>query len=149
VTRRNKDKDTTVNMKIATLFQYALNTALVSLAIVLCFLLAKEIVYLVTYTLFNQGIEEHYKFLESILVFFLYFEFIALVVKYFEENYHFPLRYFLYIAITAMIRLIVVYHDNPIDTFLYSVAILVLVISFFILNVAKEKREKKYSKTDK
>lgn len=149
MTRRNKDKDTTVNMKIATLFQYALNTALVSLAIVLCFLLGKEIVFLVTYTLFNHGIEEHYKFLESILVFFLYFEFIALVVKYFEENYHFPLRYFLYIAITAMIRLIVVYHDNPIDTFLYSVAILVLVISFFILNVAKEKREKKYNINDK
>ncbi|MBV7508954.1 phosphate-starvation-inducible protein PsiE [Bacillus sp. sid0103] len=139
---KQRKKDNRFNIKLATVFQYALNTALVLLAIVLCILLGKEIIYFVRYAFFNHDIEEHYKFLESILVFFLYFELIALIVKYFEENYHFPLRYFLYIGITALIRLIVVYHDSPINTILYSGAILVLVISFYILNSAKEKHEK-------
>lgn len=137
-----RDNDYRINKKLALIFQFALNTALVLLAIVLCFLLGKEIIYFIGYTFFNQGIEDHYKFLESILIFFLYFEFIAMIVKYFEENFHFPLRYFLYIGITAMIRLIIVYHDNPIHTLLYSSTILVLVISLYIMNSAKAKHEK-------
>ncbi|MBE5100246.1 phosphate-starvation-inducible PsiE family protein, partial [Priestia aryabhattai] len=42
------------------------------------------------------------------------------------ENYHFPLRYFLYIGITALIRLVIVEHDNPVNTLLHTCAILVL-----------------------
>lgn len=131
-----------LTIKIAAVFQLALNTALAILAIVLCILLCKEIIYFVRYTFLNHGIQAHYQFLDSILVFFLYFEFIAMIVKYYEENYHFPLRYLIYIGITALIRLIIVYHDNPVQTLLYSFAVLILVFSFFIMNYAREKHEK-------
>ncbi len=47
---------------------------------------------------------------EGLVVYFLYFEFIALIVKYFESGFHFPLRYFVYIGITAIVRLIIVDH---------------------------------------
>lgn len=41
-----------------------------------------------------------------------YFEFIALIVKYFQSGFHFPLRYFVYIGITAIVRLIIVDHKS-------------------------------------
>lgn len=57
-----------------------------------------------------------------------------MIVKYFRENYHFPLRYFLYIGITAMVRLIIVDHHNPLNTLIYSGVILILIVSYYIIN---------------
>jgi protein PsiE len=122
--------------------QVALNFALVLLAFALCFLLAKELIHFFQVSIFDDDVKNHYVLLESILIFFLYFEFIAMIVKYFQENYHFPLRYFLYIGITAMVRLVIVDHDNPTSTLLYTLAILVLVISFLFISFADSKREK-------
>ena len=49
--------------------------------------------------LFSVNFEKSsYYLLEGILTYFLYFEFIALIIKYLQSNYHFPLRYFIYIA---------------------------------------------------
>ena len=48
--------------------------------------------------------------LGSIVTWFLYFEFLALIAKYYQSGLHFPLRYFIYIGITAIIRLI---HSVP------------------------------------
>lgn len=125
--------------KIPLFLQAVLNIALFLLAIVLCIMLGKEIIFFVKYAILHQDMS-HYELLENILVFFLYFEFIAMIVKYFKENYHFPLRYFLYIGITALIRLIIVSHENAIHTLLHASSILVLIIGYFIMNSAKINR---------
>ncbi|ELV7537886.1 phosphate-starvation-inducible PsiE family protein, partial [Edwardsiella piscicida] len=69
-------------------------------------------------------------FIGIIINYFLYFEFIALIVKYFNSNGHFPLQYFIYISITATLRLIIVDHSHAFNTLLYSLAILIQVIAF-------------------
>lgn len=71
--------------------------------------------------------------IEELITFFLYFEFLALIVKYFKNNYHFPLDYFLYIGITAIVRLLIVSHETAIDTFVWALSILVLVISLVLV----------------
>lgn len=131
------------NVKIIGILQYALNTALVLLAIALCILLGKEIFYIISVSILTPEAMIPEEFLERILMFFLYFEFIALIVKYFQEEYHFPIRYFLYIGITAMIRLIIVKHDNALYTLLLSLAVLMLIISFYIMNETAIKKVKK------
>jgi protein PsiE len=88
------------NFKVPLILQGALNSALVLLAVSLSVLLGKEIFYIIRLSVFNQGVDDHYLLLERILIYFFYFEFIAM--KYFQENYHFPLRYFLYIGITRI-----------------------------------------------
>jgi protein PsiE len=130
------------HFQIPLILQGALNSALVLLAVSLSVLLGKEIFYFIQLSVFNQGIDDHYLLLERILIFFLYFEFIAMIVKYFQENYHFPLRYFLYIGITAMIRVIIVNHDNPADTLLCACTILVLIISYSIMSFTSARRHK-------
>ncbi|RFU67653.1 phosphate-starvation-inducible protein PsiE [Peribacillus saganii] len=138
--RENKKKK--LNQQISVSLQFILNTALVCLGITLSVLLGKEIVYFIYVSIMQPGVDSHYELLERILIFFLYFEFIAMIVKYFQEDYHFPIRYFLYIGITAMIRLIIVYHNNPVNTLLYTLAILILILSYYVMNSVTARKGK-------
>ncbi|POY46432.1 phosphate-starvation-inducible protein PsiE, partial [Avibacterium paragallinarum] len=108
---------------ISAFLQWVLNISLLVLAFILVVFLAKE-TYGLIMVLFEQSEEASYVLIEKIVVYFLYFEFLALIVKYFKTDYHFPLRYFLYIGITAMVRLIIVDHSSSINTLLFSGAIL-------------------------
>ena len=119
--------------KISNLFLWIMNIGLLTVGILLSFGLLielKEIVGEGMKFFSNNGSYQH--FIEEILVFFLYFEFVALIVKYFKNNYHFPLRYFIYVGITAIVRLIIVEHDDPKSVLVWSAAILLLVISLAI-----------------
>ena len=135
--RKTENNENRVNFVIVKGFSFFLNISLVALGMTLIFLMGKEIIYFFRYVFGGHVDGGQYEFLERILEFFLYFEFIAMFVKYFKENYHFPLRYFLYLGITALTRLIIVNHDNSVHTLLFSLAILVLVISLSILNLVK------------
>ena len=123
------------------IFQHVLNVCLILLAMILSFLLVRELVECVHILL--DGSRDYKKFLANILLFFLYFEFITMIVKYFKEDYHFPMRYFLYIGITAMIRQIIVEHEEPLDTLLNSVVILILIVGYFIMNYTPLERPNK------
>jgi len=127
------------NLEFPKLLQNILNLSLILLSIVLCFLLSKEILHFIQFIIYSDGTDFH-GFLEKVLIFFLYFEFISMIVKYFKENYHFPLRYFLYIGITAMVRLIIVNHENPVNTLIYALVILTLIIGYYIINKTPRER---------
>lgn len=120
--------------KIANIMQWLLNISLVMLAIILCFFLIKELISLTSLIFHVKEITNHASYLltEKIVVFFLYFEFLSLIVKYFQTNYHFPLHYFLYIGITAMIRLIIIEHSASYATLIYAGSILLMIIALFI-----------------
>ena len=118
---------------ISNIFLWVMNLGLLIIGVLLSFGLlieAKEIFAEGMKFLTSQG--SYQNFIEEIVVFFLYFEFVALIVKYFKNNYHFPLRYFIYIGITAIVRLIIVQHDNPYSVLIWSGALLLLVISLAI-----------------
>ncbi|MET4561753.1 phosphate-starvation-inducible protein PsiE [Lysinibacillus parviboronicapiens] len=119
--------------------QLFLNVCLVLLALILSFLLIKELIEFLKILIADDS-GDYKLFLANILIFFLYFEFITMIIKYFKEDYHFPLRYFIYIGITAMIRLIIVEHDHPLNTLMYSLVILILIISYFIINITPLER---------
>lgn len=126
---------------IAWVLQWVLNIGLIALAIVLVFFLAKETFTMASLMFGDNKKATAYELLEGIVIYFLYFEFIALIIKYFLSGYHFPLRYFIYIGITAIIRLIIVDHSNSTAILIHAGAILVLVIALFIANTEKLKRE--------
>ncbi|WP_087974798.1 phosphate-starvation-inducible protein PsiE [Oceanobacillus rekensis] len=121
--------------------QLFLNVCLFLLALVLSFLLVGEIVNFFHLLIVDDS-SDYKIFLANILVFFLYFEFITMIVKYFKEDYHFPLRYFIYIGITAMLRLIIVDHEKPIDTLIYALVILILIIGYLVINITPLERPK-------
>ncbi|EEX51173.1 phosphate-starvation-inducible protein PsiE [Pasteurella multocida] len=118
---------------ISSLLQWVLNISLVILAGILVIFLAQE-TYSLAQVLLTESNKASYLLIEKIVVYFLYFEFLALIVKYFKTNYHFPLRYFIYIGITAMVRLIIVDHSSAVNTLLFSGSILLMVIALFLVS---------------
>ncbi|WP_408063440.1 phosphate-starvation-inducible protein PsiE [Ureibacillus sp. GCM10028918] len=133
-----------------TVLQWFLNSCLIMLAFILSFLLLKEILEFFKILLIGNS-NDYTLILANILLFFLYFEFITMIVKYFKDDYHFPLRYFLYIGITAMVRLIIVDHEHPLDTLIFTLVILILIICYFIINITpleRPKRSQLFSKNE-
>lgn len=118
------------------LFQLVLNTSLILLSLILSFLLLREL-YIISVEVFIGGDNNVHEVLQKVLDFFLYFVFVSLIVKYFKENYHFPLRYFIYLGITGTLRFIIVSHENPIANFVFSLVILVLMISYIMLTLER------------
>lgn len=56
-----------------------------------------------------------------------------MIVKYFHEAYHFPLRYLIYIGITGTVRFIIVNRDDAMNNLILSLVIFILVISYIML----------------
>ncbi|MDK1847371.1 MULTISPECIES: phosphate-starvation-inducible protein PsiE [unclassified Klebsiella] len=125
---------------IATAMQTVLNLGLLCLGIILIVFLGKETLHLAD-VLFTPEPTSKYRLVEGLVVYFLYFEFIALIVKYFQSGFHFPLRYFVYIGITAIVRLIIIDHESPMAVLIYSAAILILVITLWLCSSNRLKRE--------
>ena len=125
---------------VATAMQTVLNLGLLCLGIILIVFLGKETLHLAD-VLFTPEPTSKYRLVEGLVVYFLYFEFIALIVKYFQSGFHFPLRYFVYIGITAIVRLIIIDHESPMAVLIYSAAILILVITLWLCNSNRLKRE--------
>ncbi len=121
------------------LLQIILNISLTILGVVLSVMMIIELVEFIQ-MVFSSEKRDYKYFLANILVFFLYFEFITMIIKYFKEDYHFPLRYFLYIGITAMVRLIIVEHEHAVDTLIFSLVILVMIIGYYIINITPRER---------
>ena len=114
------------------ILKVVLSTALIALAIVLVIALAK-ITYSLALMVVNPSSVVPYAVAEEAVMFFLYFGFIGLIVQYFKSGYHFPLRYFIYAGITAMLRLIIVNHESASETILFAGAILIMVIALCLI----------------
>ncbi|RKJ48991.1 phosphate-starvation-inducible protein PsiE, partial [Butyricicoccus sp. 1XD8-22] len=72
---------------IPKILQYLLNTCLIVLAILLSYQLLHEIWEFIRLVLSSES-RDYKLFLANILIFFLYFEFLTMIVKYFKEDYH-------------------------------------------------------------
>ncbi|PGS49697.1 phosphate-starvation-inducible PsiE family protein [Bacillus sp. AFS041924] len=113
------------------LYQTLLNISLLILSLILAFFLFRELYYI--FNDFLLGNKNVHQIFGKVLIFFLYFGFISIIVQYFKENYHFPIRYLLYIGITATIRFIIVNNGESSHNFRLAVVILVLTINYIIL----------------
>lgn len=124
---------------ISRVLQWISSVGLILLAIILIIFLVKETIILANLLFTVSDPVSIYLLVDGLIIYFLYFEFIALIIKYFQSNYHFPLQYFIYISIIAVIRLIIVEHKNPQLLIVYSGTILLLVIALYISSAERLK----------
>ncbi|MDI8296319.1 phosphate-starvation-inducible PsiE family protein, partial [Salmonella enterica subsp. enterica serovar Anatum] len=76
---------------------------------------------------------------DFILAFFMLFEFIVMIIKYIEDTHNIPIKYLVIISITAILRQLLVVHDNGLQTLLLTLSILILVVVLFVIELIKEK----------
>ena len=120
-------------IRISHLLLTTKNIALIGVGIGLCIAMINSLVNFGFIAWANiQGYSTYDLLIEELITFFLYFEFIALIVKYFKNNFHFPLDFFLYIGITAIVRLLIIDHESAFDNLIWSLAIFVLVCSLVL-----------------
>lgn len=121
-------------IRISRLLLTIKNIALIGVGIGLCIAMINSLVNFGFVAWANiQGTSTYSLLIEELITFFLYFEFIALIVKYFKNNFHFPLDFFLYIGITAIVRLLIIDHESAFDNLIWSLAIFVLVCSLVLV----------------
>jgi protein PsiE len=125
-----------MNNRIINGFQYILNGSLIILGLMLTIAMIREL-WVIVLEITGTGLEVH-NMLQEVLVFFLYFAFLSTIVKYFREGYHFPVRYLLYIGITATLRFIIVNRADPMENLILSLVILVLMIAY-VLEISSSK----------
>ena len=91
---------------------------------------------------FSEMIASRAISIEDILLLFIYLELGVMVGIYFKTN-HMPIRFLLYVSITALTRMIVgeiqVNHEPNVSILYASVAILLLAISNFVIRFASNK----------
>ncbi|WP_279512764.1 phosphate-starvation-inducible protein PsiE [Aureibacillus halotolerans] len=120
--------------------QRILNVMLFILGLILSLFLIRKTLFLIDSLLVQNEIVSYYYLVEGIVVYFLFFEFITLIVQYFKSDFHFPLRYFIYIGITAIVRLIIINHEEPETTLLYTLSILTLSLSLLVTSIVTERK---------
>ncbi|MGP4123659.1 MAG: phosphate-starvation-inducible PsiE family protein [Sodalis sp. (in: enterobacteria)] len=105
---------------------------LLMMGMVLLACIAKEIYAMINFVLLKSDKTLSFGVIATLIDYFLYFEFVAIIIKYFESDNFFPLQYFICIGITAMLRLVIVNHEDALSTLWYSFAILIQVIALCI-----------------
>lgn len=137
-------KLTSHRLIIARYLRNSLNVLLIIMAILGIALMVAEIygIALMVAEIYGIALDviptksDGHKILKSIFLFFIYFEIVAMIVKYFEENYHFPFRYLLYIAATGTVRFLILEHTYMIEA---ATTIFILVVTYVILEYKNKK----------
>lgn len=76
----------------------------------------------------------YFKILDEVIIFFLFFEFVAMIISALKHNGHISVNFLMSLGVTALLRGLIATHGNSEEIVLYSVAILLLIIGMILLN---------------
>lgn len=116
------------------LFYIISKLALILIGFIVAFLLFRELANLLNLTMSTLYPTVYYDILKSILTFFLFFEFLALIIVSIKNNGHVSLSFLFALAITALVRSLLTYHDNVLEILFISLSILILLVGTLIHN---------------
>lgn len=112
------------------------NIAVESFHYVALFIIGCMVIWSAGHTVLDILTIKQYATIDDILLLFIYLELGAMVGIYFKTN-HMPVRFLIYIAITALTRLLIsdIQHDHKADMDLVIITGSILILAFAILVV--------------
>ncbi|WP_291357160.1 MULTISPECIES: phosphate-starvation-inducible protein PsiE [unclassified Acinetobacter] len=122
--------------KIETLLDRFGNIAVESFHYIALFIIGCMVIWSAGHTVFEILTIKKFASIDDILLLFIYLELGAMVGIYFKTN-HMPVRFLIYIAITALTRLLIsdIQHDHKADMDLVIITGSILILAFSILVV--------------
>lgn len=118
-----------MHKKISKLFEYLLDIAMFIIGLLMFGLLAKQIIAVTQLILLPNFTENLPEITDASLMLFLFFEIIVIVKEYYVKDAHLSIETFLFVAITALVRVILLKHENYIETLSLSFSVLILIIT--------------------
>lgn len=106
---------------------------LIFIALIISVQLVRELYDLVSLTFSFKSGQMYYEILENILSFFIFFEFLTLIITSIKNRGHVSLIFLLSLGITSLIRVLLTNHDSFIELLIISVSILLLIIGCILL----------------
>lgn len=128
-------KNEIISQYVSNFAQIIKNITLIALLLLLSFLMLKQTYYISLDAIYDA--KNVHLILEQMLNFFLYFAFFSMIIIYYKNGGHFPVRYLIYIGITATVRFIIVNRSDAMQNLLLSVVILLLIVSYILLDSNK------------
>ncbi len=120
--------------RFAQVLQFLLIITLACLGIILILILFRELIPLTQQLLSASIAKSNSKILDEIIVFFLFFEFTALVIAALRHHGHTSVEFLLELGITALIRGLLTVHNNTSEVLMTSIAIILLVAALVLYN---------------
>ena len=126
-------------IKIESLLDRFGNIAVESFHYIALFIIGCMVIWSAGHTVFEILTVKQFATIDDILLLFIYLELGAMVGIYFKTN-HMPVRFLIYIAITALTRLLIsdIQHDHKADMDLVIItgSILILAVAILIVRYA-------------
>lgn len=118
-----------MHKKISKLFEYLLDIAMFIIGLLMFGLLIKQMITVGQLILLPNFTENLPKITDAALMLFLFFEIIVIVKEYYVKDAHLSIETFLFVAITALVRVILLKHDNYVETLSLSFSVLILIVT--------------------
>ncbi|CAM3023812.1 phosphate-starvation-inducible protein PsiE [Lactococcus hircilactis] len=120
-------------LKVAKFLEKISYISLMLVGLAIAFFLFREVYYMFMLVFQTADTGRYYKILEGVLSFFILFEFLTLIVTSIRNKGHVSLIFLLSLGVTALIRVLLIYHDELFGVLAISGAILILIIGIIIL----------------
>lgn len=121
--------------RLATLLKVCLTLALAILGIFLLIVLFIELSQLIQYFFTHQfNLNGYFNLLDGIIVFFLLFEFTAMIVSALKHHGHISANFLMSLGLTALLRGMIVQHEDAVHVVLLAIAILLLISGMILVN---------------
>lgn len=122
-----------IELKFANLLSKISFMLLMVVGLLMVYFLFREVYNLVLLAFLSESEVHYYDILESILSFFIFFEFLTLIITSLRNKGHVSLIFLLSLGITSLIRLLLTSHERLVGVLLIASAILILIIGVFVL----------------
>lgn len=112
---------------LATFLQVISLVCIGLLGLSLIYFMVDELVAIVRLSTLPSTLDNYYILLEAVVTFFLFFEFIAMVINILRNGGHISVNFLIGLGITALIRWLIANHGKALDALLISLAVLALI----------------------
>ena len=107
--------------------------ALMVVGLIIAFTMFRELYDMAIFAWTHEPDGHYFEILQSVVSFFIFFEFLTLVVMAIRNRGHVSLLFLLTLGITALIRMLLTYHENLIGLVAISGSILILIVGAILL----------------
>lgn len=118
--------------KIGALLQVLSLICISLLGLALIYFMVDELITVVKISTVTTA-TNYYLLLEGVVTFFLFFEFVAMVINILRNGGHISVNFLLGLGITALVRWLITEHEKSLDDLIVSLAVLALVGSTILL----------------